>query len=204
MTAVPPAVTQRGDRRFRRAVITTALRAGLTSVVLVVAYYALPLRGRFNVSDSVVLGIGFCLFLGLSWHGTRGILRSDLPGLRAVRMLGTVLPFFLILFAATYYLMSTQNPASFSQRMTHTDALYFTLTVFSTVGFGDIAAVSEPARAIVTVQMLGDLALIGLGVKVLAGAVNLGRQRRDRSSLADDPVQEVFDPRRAPDRDGSP
>jgi voltage-gated potassium channel len=37
--------------------------------------------------------------------------------------------------------------------MTHTDALYFTVTVFATVGFGDITARTDTARLLVTVQI---------------------------------------------------
>ena len=60
---------------------------------------------------------------------------------------------------------------------TRTDALYFTVTVFSTVGFGDIVAVSQPARLVVTVQMLLDLLALGLVVRAFVGAVQFARQQ---------------------------
>ena len=44
--------------------------------------------------------------------------------------------------------------ASFTEPLTRADALYFTVTVFSTVGFGDITAKSETARVVLIVQML--------------------------------------------------
>jgi hypothetical protein len=40
--------------------------------------------------------------------------------------------------------------------LTRTDALYFTVTVFSTVGFGDITAKTETARLVVTGQSCPD------------------------------------------------
>jgi len=52
------------------------------------------------------------------------------------------------------------------------------VTVFSTVGFGDITTKSEAARIMLIVQMLGDLAVLGAGLKVLPGAVQRGRQQR--------------------------
>jgi hypothetical protein len=58
------------------------------------------------------------------------------------------------------------------------------VTVFSTVGFGDIAPKSEAARVVLIVQMLGDLALLGAGARILLGAVSRGRQRR--SDTGDD------------------
>ena len=55
--------------------------------------------------------------------------------------------------------MERASAASFTEPLTRTDALYFTVTVFSTVGFGDIAAKSEAARIVLIVQMPADLAL---------------------------------------------
>jgi hypothetical protein len=39
--------------------------------------------------------------------------------------------------------MSSISAANFGGRLTHTDGLYVTVTVFSTVGFGDITAKTE-------------------------------------------------------------
>ena len=89
-----------------------------------------------------------------------------------------ILPLYLLVFASAYYVMERASAANFSQPLTRTDALYFAVTVFSTVGFGDITPKSEPARIVLIVQMLGDLAVLGAGVRILLGAVRLGRQRR--------------------------
>ena len=104
--------------------------------------------------------------------------------MRAAEALGLVLPLFLVLFASTYFLMERASAASFTQPLTRTDALYFTVTVFSTVGFGDITARSQTARVVLIVQMLADLAVLGAGVRVLLGAVSRGRERR--SDTGDD------------------
>ena len=61
--------------------------------------------------------------------------------------------------------------------MTRTNALYFTVTVFATVGFGDITADTEAARLLVTGQMILDLIIIGVGARVIVGAITRGRQR---------------------------
>ena len=47
---------------------------------------------------------------------------------------------------------------------------YWPWTVFATVGFGDITAKTEAARLVVTGQMITDLVIIGLGVRVIVGA----------------------------------
>jgi hypothetical protein len=62
--------------------------------------------------------------------------------------------------------------------MDRTDAIYFTVTVFATVGFGDIAPVTESARVVVTLQMVGDLLVLGVLLQAIVGAVKLGRARR--------------------------
>jgi hypothetical protein len=84
--------------------------------------------------------------------------------------------------------MERASAANFTQPLTRTDALYFSVTVFTTVGFGDIAAKSETARVALIVQMLADLALLGAGARVLLGAVRRGQQRRTDSSNGDGPA----------------
>jgi hypothetical protein len=49
--------------------------------------------------------------------------------------------------------MSLSAPHAFSEPLNRTAALYFAVTLFSTVGLGDIAPVSR-RRAVVTVQMV--------------------------------------------------
>jgi len=88
---------------------------------------------------------------------------------------------YLLLFASTYFVMERASAANFTEALTRTDALYFSVTVFTTVGFGDIAAKSETARIALIVQMLADLALLGAGARVLLGAVRRGQQRRTDS-----------------------
>ncbi len=50
--------------------------------------------------------------------------------------------------------------------------------MFATVGFGDITATSQTARVFVMAQMILDLIVLGLVVRVFLGAVQLGRQQQ--------------------------
>ncbi len=180
MSFVPKA-----DRPVRRAIAATLLRATLSATALVVLYYTLPFDRKFGDSAVVLLPIGIAVFCTLTWFEMRRIVRSDKPLMRAIQVLATILPFFLILFASVYYVMCKDNAAAFSVKLTRTDSLYFTITVFSTVGFGDIVPVSDNARIVVMVQMLGDLALLGAGVRLLSGAVRMSVERK-RATNHDD------------------
>ena len=165
----------------RRLVAGAALRAVLVAAVLVVLYYVLPLDRPWDSDTAVRLVIGLLVFAGVLAWGVRIITGSRYPGVRAAEALALVLPFFLLLFASTYFVLERNSAASFTQPLTRTDALYFTVTVFSTVGFGDITAKSETARVVVIVQMLADLAFLGAGVRVLLGAVSRSRERRSET-----------------------
>ena len=110
-------------------------------------------------------------------------------GLRAVEALATSLPLFLLLFSGTYVAMAAVSASTFGEKLTHTDALYFTLTVFTTVGFGDITAKSEGARLLVTGQMVTDLIILGIGAKIILGAVTRARRRQPQNAGAGQPGQ---------------
>ena len=165
-------------RAKRRQLFALALLRSLASVVVLVAlYYLLPLDRITGVPLGVLLAIGLVVLLAVSAWQVRAIISAKYPAVRAAGALATTAPLFLLLFAATYFLMAKTSPASFSDHLTRTDALYFTVTTFSTVGFGDITAVSESARLVVTAQMILDLLALGLGIRVFIGAVQRGRQR---------------------------
>ena len=52
--------------------------------------------------------------------------------------------------------------------------------MFSTVGFGDIAPKTDPARLVATVQMLSDLAMFAVVIRLILGAASRGADRRSR------------------------
>jgi hypothetical protein len=164
--------------RRRRLIFRAVLRGLLVTTVLVVLYYLLPLDRPLDTGTAVRLLIGLLIFIGLTVWQVRTIAGSRYPGLRAAEALGLIIPLYLLLFASTYFLMERASAANFTQPLTRTDALYFSVTVFATVGFGDITAKSETARVVLIVQMLADLALLGAGARVLLGAVRRGQQRR--------------------------
>ena len=173
----------------RRLLGLGLLRALAATVVLVALYYLLPLDHIKNVP--LTLASGLLILLAVTVWQVRAIIRARHPALRAAEALATTVPLFLLLFASAYFTMAGTNPANFSTHsLTRTDALYFTVTAFSTVGFGDITAVSQPARLVVTAQMLLDLLVLGLGIRVFVGAVQLARQQAHPATDPDIPPEE--------------
>jgi voltage-gated potassium channel len=117
--------------------------------------------------------IGLAALAAMTAYQVSAILRAAHPAVRALEAIATTVPLFLVLFAATYFLMSQTNSGNFNVPvLTRTDSLYFTVTVFATVGFGDISPASQVARLVVTAQMILNLiVLLGLGVRLIVGAV---------------------------------
>ena len=172
----------------KRLIIGAVLRGLVVTTVLVVLYYLLPLDRPLDTGTAVRLLIGLLVFVGVTVWQVRAITGARYPGLRAAQALGMIIPLYLLLFASTYYLMERASAANFTQPLTRTDALYFSVTVFTTVGFGDITAKSETARVVLIVQMLADLTLFGAGARVLLGAVRRGQQRRSGTGDSDGPA----------------
>ena len=174
-----PAATRRW--MLVRAVVSPAL----IIIGLLLLYYLLPLWDRHSGSTAVSLALGLVLVaVVLAWQ-VRKIATSRYPRLRAIEALALSAPLFLIVFATVYFATAQGDPASFSQALDRTDALYFTVTVFSSVGFGDIVPVSETARVMVIIQMLGDLVLVGIVARVILGAVQHGLRRQESGTKGD-------------------
>jgi voltage-gated potassium channel len=166
----------------RRKIAFSALRSLTVIAVIVGAYFTLPFTRPLGAGPITGVVVGMVVIATALTLQIRATMRSRFPGMRAVEALASSGPLFLILFATAHYLIEHNATHSYSQTMTRLDALYFTLTVFTTVGFGDIAPVSELARTVTMLQMIGDVLLIFVIARVLFGAVKVGIARRSRSA----------------------
>ena len=170
--------SQPHDRDRRRYALAALLRSCVVAVLVVLAYFVLPMTSATRASAIVVLVGGLtALVLVLAWH-IRLILVAPYPAARAASALVVTVPLFLVVFATIYYLMGVADEAAWSEPLTRMDALYFTVTVFATVGFGDITAVSQSARVLTMFQMVAGLVLVGVIARVLVGAVQINWRRR--------------------------
>ena len=173
--------------RSRRVLFPGLVRAVLSSTVILVAYFVLPLDRLADLTPFVSLPAALALFVLLLVAQLRAISRSAVPGVRAIEALATSVPLLVVIFAGTYYVMGVTSPDWFSEGLSKLDSLYFAVTVFATVGFGDITATAPGSRAAVTVQMAVDLLVIGIGLRVILGAVQAARHRSGQRPPAVDP-----------------
>jgi hypothetical protein len=153
-----------------------------TSVMLVLltgSYYLLPVHGPFDDSAAAARSGAVLLALG----GVVAVVRMQLRA-RSLRpsvwtlaeSLLTALYLLVLIFATVYDRIAVSAPSQISGISSRTDALYFSVTIVSTVGFGDIHAAGSAARSLVTVQMIIDLVYVGTALRVLSNLRGAGSE----------------------------
>ncbi len=167
------------DRRQRQRVITRSALRILVSVVLLFALYgALPAADRTGAGTLLQLFVGLIIFGAvLGWQVLK-IMGAEHPELRAAEALAIAVPIVVIVFAFTYLSMSHVQPGSFSEPLSHVRAIYFVITVISTVGFGDITPKTDAAMIVVSFQIMLDLVLLVGIVRAVFFAAQVGVRRR--------------------------
>lgn len=167
----------------RRVSLESAVRCVLLVVVLLLLYAVWPFESAPGTAREVIsLALAAVLFVGVFARQVRHIMSARLPEVRAIEGLVVSVTLFIVLVSGSYMYLSTLGPAAFSEALDRIGALYFTVTVLATVGFGDIHPVGSLARAAVTGQMVMDVVLIGVVVRVLVAVAKISLK-----SSADDP-----------------
>ncbi len=148
------------------------MRSLVTAALVVVLYAVLPVEGADTASSVVVLAVGLLVLVVLVAVRVRQIVQDTQPRLRAAEGLALVVPLFVAVFAWAYLLMSQADPESFSEPLTRVGAAYFTLSVLSTVGFGDISAQNDVSRLLVSAQIVLTFTVLAAVVRLI---VDTGR-----------------------------
>jgi voltage-gated potassium channel len=174
MTSLPARMV--ASARRRRQVGLGVLRSLATAVVLVALYYLLPLDRLVGLPLAVILVVGLLVLLAVSAWQLRLVIGARYPAVRAgegAGHYGAVVP------AAVRFGLFRDGPGQPGQLQPPFDPHRFAVLHGHGVqhrGFGDITAVSQSARLVVTAQMILDLLALGLGIRVFIGAVQLARQ----------------------------
>lgn len=167
------------DRHQARVLFlkVSARMIGYTAAILL-GYAVLPVSADGTTGGLLVLFAGIAVLVAVIVRQMQKILNDEHPILKGVEAVAIILPLFIVVFSYTYVWMSTDDPGNFSQTLGRLDAVYFVITVLTTVGFGDITAISQGARAVVSLQMILDLILIVGVAKLLVGVTQIGARRR--------------------------
>ncbi|MGN8246261.1 potassium channel family protein [Cellulomonas soli] len=154
------------------------LRVAVSVSLLLAAYFLIPTNGAARRDDVPWLVVELGVFAVVVGIQVPAVVRAKHPVLRAVEALAVVIALFLLIFARIYLETSLSDPSAFNEPLDATAALYFTVTTFATVGFGDLVARSAGMRTLVTVQMLLDLVVLGAVIRLLLTAARRGVARR--------------------------
>ena len=81
-----------------------------------------------------------------------------------------------------------RHSSNYAAPLTQRDALYFSFTVMSTTGLGDIAPISENARLDVLLEMICSMALVAVGLGIIW---SLGGGTSTSRNLTDEDVEKL-------------
>lgn len=164
------------------------LRAGapalVGAVVLVAAIVWLYMLVPVPTSDESPLAVGISIamialiYIAVGIWAMLRVHRSARPLRTGVLALSVMVTAMVTTFAMAYATMSATNPANFNVPLDKVSALYFTMTILSTTGFGDITATSDAGMIAVMVQMVVGLTLLTALARVLVAAARSGAKRR--------------------------
>ena len=130
---------------------------------LLVAYYAFPLRWTADsvvaVGASLLMTVGALSLVGTVMIRELGSVRRGAPG-RSTRVLAMLLILLVMAASLTFFLLNQIRPDEVIGLDTRTDALYFTLSTMTTVGYGDVHAEGQIARALVCVMIVFNIVVV--------------------------------------------
>lgn len=133
---------------------------------LLIAYFAFPVTWRDSpvlIALSLLLTVaGLSLLVWMMTQELRHKRRGE--GHLNSQTLSMLLVLLVVSFSMAFFLLDRVDPDQIVGLRTRTDALYFTLSTMTTVGYGDVHAQGQLARGLVS-------ALIVFNVVVVASLV---------------------------------
>lgn len=164
---------------MRSQALSTIARVGAIVAVATALYAALPLRdGRWWIAGLVgIAAIG--AVVPMAFRRIASIESARHPMLAVAEAIVLLLTMVVYGFSALY-LVIDRRVGQFDGIETRLDAAYFTVTTLSTVGFGDVTATGQAARLAVTLQILFDLTLLAVSIRLLADAAHSRRAAADQ------------------------
>jgi hypothetical protein len=156
------------------------LRLGLACGLAVFLYFVVPASPRLPADAIVLRAVTALAALAILALGIVSQVRLTMQhGLdRRVDGLVVSLVIVVLAFALGFYLLNAQDPEQLDGLSTRVDALYFTMSTLTTVGFGDVHATGQAARIMVIIQMAFNLIFVATAAAVLSARVREAATKR--------------------------
>jgi voltage-gated potassium channel Kch len=159
------------------------MRSLLGLAAVLVLYFVLPVNHASSgarLASNIVVTLA-CLMVagGVVFREFRRVLAGEDPHLTGLQLL-IVLEVVMVMFALTYFSLATHGHHQMVGISTRLDALYFSATTMTTVGYGDVHAAGQLARGITTVQLVFDVIFIAAFARLLTRATGAGIRERNR------------------------
>jgi len=139
---------------------------------MLIIFYAVPVSTQdstVRVALSVLLtlvGVG-----AVGWAIVEQLRRQLHTRSEDIHTLLLLLPLAAIVFALGFFVLEEHSPSQLSGLSTRTDALYFTLSTLTTVGYGDITAQGQVARGLVILQLVFNAVFVGAAVSTVVATI---------------------------------
>jgi voltage-gated potassium channel len=148
------------------------VRLLIAVIGMVVFFYAVPVSTEES-TGRVAFSVAFTLLgmAALGWAILDQLRRQLHARSEDIYILLMLLPLVAVVFALGFYLLETHSPGQVSGLSTRTDALYFTVSTLTTVGYGDIHAQGQLARGLAVLQLVFNAVFVGAIASTIVGII---------------------------------
>ncbi len=185
--AEPLSGTSQSPRRKSQELVMLSLfgaRTVIPAAIILAVYALLPVADVVGqVGAGLVIVMALLVYTYLVIRQMRRLATSKTPLMLVGQSLVLAVVLFVAIFALGYAALSANNPSYFNEPLTKASALYFSMTVTSTVGFGDIVAVNDTSRSLVTFQMFMALVVLAAAVRGVTYAASAGFKNRHDATV---------------------
>ena len=175
------------------------LRLFSTQALTLVVYFAVPVRDVGRSSGYQLLATVVSLALLALWVVWQ--LRNHVDDdSRRIDGLIAVILIVIVVFALAFYVVEQRRHGEIVGLNTRLDSLYFTVSTLLTIGYGDIHAEGQVARALVLVQTVFDVLFVATAASLLSSRVRTAARKRSHERTRSSSPGEASDPEIAPPR----
>jgi voltage-gated potassium channel len=144
---------------------------GLILAAVVVVYFVVPVSRELQRGTVIRILVAIVVLALLVAAVVRQLRLHIDDQDRRVDGLIVSITMVMAVFSLCYFTLEQRDAGQFGDLETRLDALYFTASTAATVGYGDVHAVGQAARALVLVQIVFNVVFIGTAVALLSSRI---------------------------------